>query len=580
MMINKRLIGTVAESKKYIAGNVILQWCSLTANIALMLSISRMLAELFRGSASVQLFTVTGIVVILALAVRFFCSIGAAKMGYFSSKAVKKSLHEKIYQKLLRLGSSYNEQVKTSEVVQVAVEGVDQLETYFGAYLPQFFYAMLAPLTLFIVLCFVNVAAAVVLLICVPLIPVAIAAVQTWAKKLLSKYWGQYTELGDTFLENLQGLTTLKIYQADAFKQQEMNEQAEKFRKITMKVLTMQLNSITIMDLIAYGGAALGVIMAVTQYQSGGVSLEGCLLIILLAADFFIPMRQLGSFFHIAMNGMAASDKIFRLLDLEETKPEITESFPSGHTIRCSGLSFSYEPDREILHSVDLTFPQGSFTALVGESGCGKSTLASILMGRNKGYTGSVSVGGVPLSSIQEESLLRNITYISHQSYLFKGTVRENLLMGKPGASDEELWAVLSRVNLAEFLKAEQGLDTRLLEKASNLSGGQCQRLALARALLHDSPVYIFDEATSNIDVESENDIMREIHELAKSKTVILVSHRLANVVGADHIYVLDHGIVAESGSHEELLAHHGLYERLWSAQQTLEQFGKERASV
>lgn len=580
MMINKRLIGTVAESKKYIAGNVILQWCSLTANIALMLSISRMLAELFRGSASVQLFTVTGIVVILALAVRFFCSIGAAKMGYFSSKAVKKSLREKIYQKFLRLGSSYNEQVKTSEVVQVAVEGVDQLETYFGAYLPQFFYAMLAPLTLFIVLCFVNVAAAVVLLICVPLIPVAIAAVQTWAKKLLSKYWGQYTELGDTFLENLQGLTTLKIYQADAFKQQEMNEQAEKFRKITMKVLTMQLNSITIMDLIAYGGAALGVIMAVTQYQSGGVSLEGCLLIILLAADFFIPMRQLGSFFHIAMNGMAASDKIFRLLDLEETKPEITESFPSGHTIRCSGLSFSYEPDREILHSVDLTFPQGSFTALVGESGCGKSTLASILMGRNKGYTGSVSVGGVPLSSIQEESLLRNITYISHQSYLFKGTVRENLLMGKPGASDEELWAVLSRVNLAEFLKAEQGLDTRLLEKASNLSGGQCQRLALARALLHDSPVYIFDEATSNIDVESENDIMREIHELAKSKTVILVSHRLANVVGADHIYVLDHGIVAESGSHEELLAHHGLYERLWSAQQTLEQFGKERASV
>ena len=580
MMINKRLIGTVAESKKYIAGNVILQWCSLAANIALMLSISRMLAELFRGSASAQLLTVTGIVVILALAVRFFCSIGAAKMGYFSSKAVKKTLREKIYQKLLRLGNSYNEQVKTSEVVQVAVEGVDQLETYFGAYLPQFFYAMLAPLTLFIVLCFVNVPAAVVLLICVPLIPVAIAAVQTWAKKLLSKYWGQYTELGDTFLENLQGLTTLKIYQADEFKQQEMNEQAEKFRKITMKVLTMQLNSITIMDLIAYGGAALGVIMAVTQYQSGGVSLEGCLLIILLAADFFIPMRQLGSFFHIAMNGMAASDKIFRLLDLEETKLEITESFPSDHTIRCSGLSFSYEPDREILHSVDLAFPQGSFTALVGESGCGKSTLAAILMGRNRGYTGTVSVGGVPLFSIQEESLLRNITYISHQSYLFKGTVRDNLLMGKPAASDEELWAVLSRVNLAAFLKAEQGLDTRLLEKALNLSGGQCQRLALARALLHDSPVYIFDEATSNIDVESENDIMREIHELAKSKTVILVSHRLANVVGAGHIYVLDHGTVAESGSHEELLSHHGLYERLWTAQQTLEQFGKECAGV
>ena len=576
MMINKRLIGTVAESKKYIVGNVILQWCSLAANIALMLSISRMLAELFRGSASAQLLTITGIVVLLALAVRFFCSIGAAKMGYFSSKAVKKTLREKIYQKLLRLGNSYSEQVKTSEVVQVAVEGVDQLETYFGAYLPQFFYAMLAPLTLFVVLCFVNVPAAVVLLICVPLIPVAIAAVQTWAKKLLSKYWGQYTELGDTFLENLQGLTTLKIYQADEFKQQEMNEQAEKFRKITMKVLTMQLNSITIMDLIAYGGAALGVIMAVTQYQSGGVSLEGCLLIILLAADFFIPMRQLGSFFHIAMNGMAASDKIFRLLDLEETKLEITESFPSEHTIRCSGLSFSYEPDREILHNVDLAFHQGSFTALVGESGCGKSTLASILMGRNRGYTGKVTVGGVPLSSIQEESLLRNITYISHQSYLFKGTVRDNLLMGKPAASDEELWAVLSRVNLAAFLKAEQGLDTRLLEKASNLSGGQCQRLALARALLHDSPVYIFDEATSNIDVESEELIMDVIHEMAKTRTVLLISHRLANVVQSDQIYFLKNGEIRECGKHEELMALGGDYCHLYESQSALENYGKE----
>ena len=576
MMINKRLIGTVAESKKYIAGNVILQWCSLTANIALMLSISRMLAELFRGSASVQLFTVTGIVVILALAVRFFCSIGAAKMGYFSSKAVKKSLREKIYQKLLRLGSSYNEQVKTSEVVQVAVEGVDQLETYFGAYLPQFFYAMLAPLTLFIVLCFVNVAAAVVLLICVPLIPVAIAAVQTWAKKLLSKYWGQYTELGDTFLENLQGLTTLKIYQADAFKQQEMNEQAEKFRKITMKVLTMQLNSITIMDLIAYGGAALGVIMAVTQYAGNHVSLAGCLLIILLAADFFLPMRQLGSFFHIAMSGMAASDKIFRLLDLPEHKLEVSESFPLQHDIVCSNLRFSYEPDREILHGVDLQFPQGSFTALVGESGCGKSTVASILMGRNKGYEGLDTIGGIDLKEISEHSLLQNITYISHQSYLFKGTVRDNLRMGSPSASNEELWAVLDRVNLAAFLKSEQGLNTPLLEKASNLSGGQCQRLALARALLHDSPVYIFDEATSNIDVESENDIMAEIHKLAKRKTVILISHRLANVVQADNIYVLENGRVAESGSHDDLLKKHGLYERLWTAQQSLENYGKE----
>ena len=573
MMINKRLIGTVSESKKYIAGNVILQWCSLAANIAMMFSITGLFAGLYYGNTD-TLWT-TAAVALAALLIRFLCATGASRMSYLSSKAVKKTLRERIYEKLLRLGSSYNEQVKTSEVVQVAVEGVDQLETYFGAYLPQFFYSMLAPLTLFVVLCFINVPSAVVLLVCVPLIPVAIAAVQTWAKKLLSKYWGQYTALGDTFLENLQGLTTLKIYQADEFKNQEMNVEAEKFRKITMKVLTMQLNSITIMDLIAYGGAALGVIMAVTQYTGNHVSLAGCLLIILLAADFFIPMRQLGSFFHIAMNGMAASDKIFRLLDLEEAAPKETK-MPEDCSIACSDLRFSYEPDREILHGIAMDFPQGSFTALVGESGCGKSTVASILMGRNKGYAGLVTVGGIELNEINESSLLQNITYISHQSYLFKGTVRDNLLMGKPDASDEELWAVLERVNLAAFLKAEQGLDTPLLEKASNLSGGQCQRLALARALLHDSPVYIFDEATSNIDVESENDIMAEIHKLAKHKTVILISHRLANVVQADNIYVLENGSIAESGSHDGLLKKHGLYERLWTAQQSLENYGKE----
>ena len=576
MMINKRLIGTVAESRKYIAGNVILQWCSLAANIAMMFSITNLFAGLYYGNTSSHTLWATAAVVVLALVIRFLCTTGASRMSYLSSKAVKKTLRERIYEKLLRLGASYNEQVKTSEVVQVAVEGVDQLETYFGAYLPQFFYAMLAPLTLFAVLCFVNVPSAIVLLVCVPLIPIAIAAVQTWAKKLLSKYWGQYTALGDTFLENLQGLTTLKIYQADEFKNKEMNAEAEKFRKITMKVLTMQLNSITIMVLIAYGGAALGVIMAVTQYMGNQVSLAGCLLIILLAADFFLPMRQLGSFFHIAMNGMAASDKIFRLLDLPEHKQEVSESFPLRHDIVCSGLRFSYETGREILHGVDLRFPQGSFTALVGESGCGKSTIAAILMGRNKGYTGSVTIGGVELREINESSLLRNITYVSHQSYLFKGTVRDNLLMGKPSASDDELWAALEQVNLAGFLKAEQGLDTPLLEKATNLSGGQCQRLALARALLHDSPVYIFDESTSNIDVESENDIMAEIHRLAKTKTVLLISHRLANVVQANNIYVLDDGTIAEHGSHEELLQNHGLYERLWTAQQSLENYRKE----
>lgn len=574
-MINKRLIGTVGQSKKYIAGNVALQWCSLCANIAMMTAITGLLAALFKETVAIGHFWMTVAVAAGAVVVRFFCITGSSRMSYLSSKAVKKTLREKIYGKLLRLGASYNQQVGTSEVVQVAVEGVDQLETYFGSYLPQFFYAMLAPLTLFAYLCFVNVPSAIVLLVCVPLIPVSIAAVQTWAKKLLSKYWGQYTALGDTFLENLQGLTTLKIYQADGFKNEEMNREAEKFRKITMKVLTMQLNSITIMDLVAYGGAALGGVMAATQFRAGKVDLAGCLLIILLSADFFIPMRQLGSFFHVAMNGMAASDKIFRLLDLPEPKQGV-KTVPVDCSIVCKCLRFSYEPGREILNGIDLSFPKGSFTAIVGESGCGKSTVANLLMGRNRGYDGSVRIGGVELSELNEANLMANLTYIGLQSYLFQGTVRDNLRISRPVASDAELWDVLERVKLADFLRDEIDLDTPLLEQGVNFSGGQRQRLALARALLHDSPVYIFDEATSNIDMESENDIMEEIHNLAVEKTVILISHRLANVTGADSIYVMDGGNIVERGRHEELLERGGVYARLWNTQQSLERYGKE----
>lgn len=575
MMINKRLIGVIGTSKKYVAGKVLLQWCSLVANIMMMTSITYLLQHLLYKTADTNSIITIFIIAIAALIVRFICITQASRMSYHSSREVKKILREKIYQKLLRIGISYKEQVKTSEIVQVAVEGVEQLENYFGSYLPQFFYAMLAPLTLFIYLCFINVLSAAVLLICVPFIPIAIAAVQTWAKKLLSKYWGQYTALGDTFLENLQGLTTLKIYQADDFKNQEMNQESENFRKITMKVLTMQLNSITIMDLIAYGGAALGIIISTTQYRAGNVSFAECLLIILLAADFFIPMRQLGSFFHIAMNGMAASDKIFRLLDLPKVSKK-THKIPADCSIICSDLYFSYDVNREILHHVNLQFPKGSFTSIVGESGCGKSTIAAILMGKNKEYRGSIKIGDIELAEISEEDLMKNITYISHQGYLFKGTVRENLLMGNSNSTDEQLWNVLEQVNIAGFLKSEKGLDTVLLERAANFSGGQCQRLALARALLHDSPVYIFDEATSNIDVESENDIMGEIHKLAKTKTIILISHRLANVVCSDNIYVMDKGSIVEQGNHHTLLAQNGVYKKLWDTQQSLENYGKE----
>lgn len=579
MMINKRLIGTVSESKKYIAGNVALQWCSLASNIAAMGAIASLLGALWYKTADASAFAAAGAAIAAALCIRALCTVGSARLSVLSSRAVKQVLRERIYEKLLRLGASYHTKIKTSEAVQLAVEGVEQLETYFGAYLPQFFYSMLAPLTLFTVLAFIDLPSAAVLLVCVPLIPIAIAAVQTWAKKLLSKYWGKYTEMGDTFLENLQGLTTLKIYQADAARHEQMNREAEEFRKITMRVLTMQLNSITIMDLVAYGGAALGAIVAVSRFSSGHVTLAGCLMILLLAADFFLPMRLLGSYFHIAMNGMAASDKIFRLLDLPEPDRSGRET-PGAGGIDAQHLTFSYDGEREVLHDVSFSVTEGSFTAIVGESGCGKSTIAAILTGREPGYQGSVTVGGAQVRRADEAALMRRITYVSHNSHLFRGTVRDNLRMAKPDASDAELWSALERANLAEFLRSEQGLDTLLTENGSNFSGGRRQRLALARALMHDSPVYLFDEATSNIDVESEDAILAQIHELAHTHTVILISHRLANVVHADRIHVMEHGRLVQSGTHEELLLRGGTYAALWNSQQQLEQYGKEGATA
>lgn len=577
MMINKRLIGIVPESLGHIKKTVLAQWASLLANICMIAAISHLLASFYNheGQAIAGLTWVTLGISVCVICIRFVCTRISTHESFMASKAVKGRLRQMIYQKLLNLGNAYQQDLATSEVVQVAVEGVDQLETYFGSYLPQFFYAMLAPLTLFAALSFVNLSSALVLLLCVPLIPITIAAVQTFAKKLLNKYWGQYTALGDTFLENLQGLTTLKIYQSDAMKHQQMNEESEKFRKITMRVLTMQLNSITIMDVIAYGGAAAGIVVAALQFQNGAVTLGGGIAIVLLAAEFFIPMRQLGSFFHIAMNGMAASDKIFRLLDLEVADQSDRKTFPTNHTITCDNVCFSYDGQREVLHNISFNVPAQGFVAIVGESGSGKSTIASLLMGRNTASAGTITIGDTKLSSINEQSLLQNITYVGFDSHLFKGSVRQNLLMACPDATDEQLMHALEQVNLAAFLSAEKGLDTQLLENGSNLSGGQRQRLSLARAILHDSPLYIFDEATSNVDVESENDIMREIHALAKRKTVILITHRLANAEYADNILVMDKGCMRESGTHTELLSKDGLYTQLWSAQADLEHFRK-----
>ena len=573
-MIKKRLLALMAESKTYIIQNIFWQWLGLLSSIITMGTAGWLFQTVWDGFISLSDCLPAAIVIVLCIGLRAYCSRRASAASANAGNDVKQELRQRLYEKLTRLGSSYHEKVPTAEAVQVAVEGVEQLEVYFGKYIPQLFYSILAPITLFVVLAFVSLKASLVLLICVPLIPLTIMGVQKLAKRLLGRYWGTYTELGDSFLENLQGLTTLKIYQADEQKAKEMDQEAEHFRKITMKVLMMQLNSIIVMDVVAYGGAALGMIAVLREFASGTVSLGGTVTMILLSAEFFIPMRLLGSFFHIAMNGMAASDRLFAILDLEEGQAgeECLGDGPASVIFR--DVCFSYDGERQILDQVSFQLPENGLISLVGTSGCGKSTIAGLLTGRNRGYRGTIRIGGKELPRIREDSLLSHVTMVSHNSYLFKGTVRENLLMAAPMATEKEMEAALKKVNLYEFLKSQRGLDTELMERGSNFSGGQCQRLALARALLHDTPIYIFDEATSNIDAESEEQIMEVIRELSQNHCVLLISHRLANVVDSRNIYVLSGGRLTEEGTHNELMGKKGIYAGLYSEQNILEAYG------
>ena len=578
-MIKTRLIEQVPSSKKYIALTVLAQWLKTVANIVMIFILSNLLAQILDGKAFDFKGLLPYLVAIAAvMLVRYLCGYASSQTAFFASSEVKKVLRQKMYKKLTRMGASYSEKVSTSEVLQVFVEGVDQLELYFGKYLPQFFFAMLAPITLFAVLVFVSWKASVVLLICVPLIPLSIVAVQKIAKRLLSKYWGVYTNLGDTFLENIQGLTTLKVYQADERKNVEMNEKAEEFRRITMKVLTMQLNSVSVMDIVAYAGSAVGVVIAIIQVKNGTITLPQAFLIIMLAADFFLPLRLLGSFFHVAMNGMAASDKLFKLLDTKEDEhgAELPENLDGD--IEIKDLSFSYDGEKTVLNDISITFKKHELISIVGESGCGKSTLASLLCGTTKGYIGSITIGGVEIKDIDEKTLMNNITAVNFNSYIFAGTVKENMLIADKSASDEKMIEALKMVNLWSFLSEQDGLDTKLNQQGSNFSGGQRQRLAIARALLHNTPIYVFDEVTSNIDAESENDIMTVIHNMAKIKTVILISHRLENVVGSDKILLLDKGKIEESGTHSELMSLNKKYKLMYSTQAELEKYAKEEA--
>ncbi|RJV88562.1 ABC transporter ATP-binding protein/permease [Eubacterium sp. AF18-3] len=576
-MIDKRLLKEMPQAKVMVWKQVFMQWLGMLSNIGMVFLFANIFVEMFQDTLTLRNLMLCAIGVILMIIVRMLTSMQASRYSYRASCDVKNHLRQRIYEKLLELKNSYTQHIATSELVQLSVEGVDQLETYFGRYLPQFFYSMLAPLTLFLILVWLDWRSSLVLLVCVPLIPLSIIAVQKFAKKLLSKYWTSYASLGDSFLENLQGLTTLKIYQADGYKHEEMNKEAETFRRITMKVLTMQLNSVSVMDLIAYGGAAIGSIVAMIAYRNGSISLFAVISIVLLSSEFFIPLRLLGSFFHIAMNGIAASAKIFRLLDIplqEEAKCTLSDE---PIVMQLSHVTFAYDQQRVVLQDVSLNVLANSFVSIVGESGSGKSTIAKLCCGFASDYQGSITVQGIERSSLADASFYKKVMYVTHKPTIIKRSVRENLRMGNPLASDEALWKVLQDVCIADFLQEQDGLDTMLEEGGQNLSGGQRQRLAMARALLADREVYIFDEATSNIDMESEDAILQLIHRLKKEKTVLLITHRLSSVVDSDCIYVMEKGSCVEQGTHEELRKQNGVYERMFKQQQTLEQFYKEQ---
>lgn len=569
-MIKRELIRFMKGAGKYIVAGVWWQWAALLCQIVVVFVLAIIIQGTWQGDIRTE-----QILWMIAVAVAFMiakavCDRLSAGVSYQASEEVKLRLRGKIFEKILALGTSYRDKTSTAELLQLSVEGVEQLEIYYGRYLPQLFYSLLAPLTLFVVLSQVSLKSAVILLACVPLIPISIVLVQKIAKKLLKKYWGVYTQLGDSFLENLQGLTTLKIYKSDGYASDKMDREAENFRKITMRVLVMQLNSISVMDIVAYAGAGAGIICALLQFSAGNLQLAEMIIIVLLAAEFFIPLRLLGSFFHIAMNGMAASDKIFAFLKTDTEKNRGTQNIEGSVDITIRNLGFAYDKDRKILDGVYMDIHSGQFVSLVGLSGSGKSTIAALIAGKFSGYEGDIKISGKDLNDISEVSLMDSIVTVGYNSFIFGGSVRENLTMAKKDASESEMISVLQKVKLWDFLQKENGLDTKITEQGSNLSGGQRQRLALARALLKDAEMYIFDEASSNIDVESEKVIMDMIKNLAKSKTVLSISHRMANAVDSDVIYVIENGKIIEKGNHLSLLKDKGRYAEIYTKQEEM----------
>ena len=572
-MIDKKLLRLLGDNKKYIFYTVALMVVGLFANITITACICRAIklaVEYDTHSGGAIIFLWPAVIALIGIAVRYTASRLVGDLKDTLGRKAKKDLREKVYNKIVGLGVRSTDGMSMAGLTQVSMEGVEQLDLYYSSYIPQFFYAMMAPIILFCITVWIDWRVAVVLLACVPLIPVSIVAVSKYAKKIFAKYWGKYTSMGDSFLDSVQGLRELKIFGADGAQHVKMNETSEEFRKITMKVLVMQLASTTIMDLVAYGGAGVGIALAVLGVVNWGLSPFAALFLILVAVDFFLPLRAFGSAFHVAMNGASAGNKILSLLD--QPDPVWGEDEVEDTELKIENVTFSYDGKRDVLKNVSMTFPKNGMTSIVGESGCGKSTVVNLLFGAYRPQSGMVTVGGKMIETFSRESYYAHLAVVSYNTYIFNETVRANFKLANKNVTDEAIYAALEKVNLADFIRENGGLDKVITEDAANISGGQKQRLALAVNLVANKDIYVFDEATSNIDIESEAIIMANIKELSKTRAVIVISHRLANVVPSNLIYYMESGEVKESGTHDELMAKGGGYAKLYTTQKNLEQ--------
>ncbi len=567
-MIDKELFKLIGGNKKYIFTAVLTQVIGLVANVAVTGSVCYAV-YLLTVSAAYSEFVYPLIGAVLGIAIRYICSRLTGEIKDKLGRQVKKDLRERVYDKIVKLGVRTTDGMSMAGLTQVAVEGVEQLDLYYSSYLPQFFFAMIAPVVLFLICVWIDWRTSLVLIACVPLIPVSIVAVSRYAKKIFAKYWGKYTSMGDKFLDSVQGLKELKIFMADEKQHRKINESAEEFRVITMKVLVMQLASTTIMDLVAYGGAGAGIALAICGTAFWGLNPIAALFLCLVAVEFFLPLRAFGSAFHVAMNGASAGKKIISLLNAPD--PEWGEKSVGGKEIKLTDVTFSYDGKRDVLKNVSMTFPEKGMTAIVGESGCGKSTVVNMLVGAFRPQSGEVTVGGKQLEKLSRENWYSHLSAVSYNTYIFNESVRDNFKLAKESVTDEEIYSALEKVNLKEFISENGGLDKVITEDANNISGGQKQRLALAVALVSDKDIYVFDEATSNIDIDSEGIIMKNIKAISENKSVIVISHRLANVVTSDNIYYMEDGEVRERGSHESLMSAKQGYARLYNAQKTLE---------